>query len=124
PDNDIDHVGKNHEEHEIHNEVQQSTVIDSASADMGNSNVIPYEHYLTANNISVVPSCASSVPNDACVLHDIDAYVPHDPIATELNIYKEQVAIYEQRATFELTEREQKMDEQMCMRIQDHNKKE
>ncbi|GKA35374.1 hypothetical protein Tco_0721865 [Tanacetum coccineum] len=52
------------------------------------------------------------------------AFVPHDPMATELKIYKEQVAIYEQRAKFELTEREQRMDDQMRMLIQNHNKTE
>ncbi|GKE63698.1 hypothetical protein Tco_1514065, partial [Tanacetum coccineum] len=57
-------------EHEIHSEVQQSTVIDSNNADMGNSNVIPYEQYLTTNDVSVVPSCASSAPNTAYVLID------------------------------------------------------
>ncbi|GJX16021.1 retrovirus-related pol polyprotein from transposon TNT 1-94 [Tanacetum coccineum] len=100
------------------------TVIDSTSADMGNSNVIPYEQYLTINDVFVVPSSASSVPNDAYVLHDNDAYVPTDPLATELNIYKEQVAIYEQRAKFELTLRERKMDELMSILIRDRNKKE
>ncbi|GJS71287.1 hypothetical protein Tco_0704128 [Tanacetum coccineum] len=45
-------------------------------------------------------------------------------IAIELKIYKEQVAIYEQRAKFELTEREQRMDDQMRMLIQNHNKTE
>ncbi|GJW77079.1 retrovirus-related pol polyprotein from transposon TNT 1-94 [Tanacetum coccineum] len=44
--------------------------------------------------------------------------------ANELKIYKEQVAIYEQRAKFELTEREQRMDDQMRMLIQNHNKTE
>ncbi|GJX33891.1 retrovirus-related pol polyprotein from transposon TNT 1-94 [Tanacetum coccineum] len=44
--------------------------------------------------------------------------------ANELKIYKEQVAIYEQRAKFELTEREQRMHDQMCMLIQNHNKTE
>ncbi|GJU26341.1 retrovirus-related pol polyprotein from transposon TNT 1-94 [Tanacetum coccineum] len=67
---------------------------------------------------------ASYVPNDAYVLHDNDAYVPPDPLATELNIYKEQVAIYEQCTKFELTLREQKMDEQMSILIRDRNKKE
>ncbi|GJV63634.1 retrovirus-related pol polyprotein from transposon TNT 1-94 [Tanacetum coccineum] len=88
--------------------------------------IIPntYEQYLTVNDVSVVPSSASSVPNNAYVLHDNDAYVPRDPLATELNIYKEQVAMYEQRAKFELTLREQKMDEQMSILIQDRNKKE
>ncbi|GJV79933.1 retrovirus-related pol polyprotein from transposon TNT 1-94 [Tanacetum coccineum] len=96
----------NQDEHEIHNEVQQSNVIDSTSVYMGNSNVIPYEQYLSVNNISIVPSCTSSTLNNVCVSSDNDAFVPHDPIANELKIYKEQVAIYEQRAKFELTERE------------------
>ncbi|GJW20462.1 hypothetical protein Tco_0031084 [Tanacetum coccineum] len=85
----------NQDEHEIHNEVQQSNVIDSTSVYMGNSNVIPYEQYLLVNNISVVPSCVSSTLNNVCVSSDNDAFVPHDPIANELKIYKEQVAIYE-----------------------------
>ncbi|GJX24606.1 hypothetical protein Tco_0230902, partial [Tanacetum coccineum] len=50
----------NQEEHEIHNEVQQENVIESTSVDMSNSNVIPYEQYLSVDNISVVPSYASS----------------------------------------------------------------
>ncbi|GJX30586.1 hypothetical protein Tco_0238665 [Tanacetum coccineum] len=45
-------------------------------------------------------------------------------MATELKIYKEQVAIYEQRAKFELTEREHRMDDQMRMLIQNRNKTE
>ncbi|GKA62714.1 retrovirus-related pol polyprotein from transposon TNT 1-94 [Tanacetum coccineum] len=104
--------------------LSEKNVIESTSANMGNSNVIPYEQYLTINDISVIPSSASSVPNNAYVLHDNDAYVPPDPLATELNIYKEQVAIYEQRAKFELTLCERKMDEQMSILIQDRNKKE
>ncbi|GKC89247.1 retrovirus-related pol polyprotein from transposon TNT 1-94, partial [Tanacetum coccineum] len=33
---------------------------------------------------SVEPSCASSVPIDASVLHDNNAYIPHDLLVTEL----------------------------------------
>ncbi|GJT94309.1 retrovirus-related pol polyprotein from transposon TNT 1-94 [Tanacetum coccineum] len=110
------------DKHEIHNEVQQVNVIDSTTVDMGNSNVILYEQYLSVNNVFVVPSCASSALNDACVLFNNDVYVPHDSIATELNIYKEQVAIYKQRAKFELIEREQRMDDQMRMLIPNRNK--
>ncbi|GKE23000.1 hypothetical protein Tco_1434512, partial [Tanacetum coccineum] len=91
---------------------------------MGNSNVITYEQYLSVDNISVVPSYASSALNDVCVSSDNYAFVPHDPITTELKIYKEQVAIYEQRVKFELTEREQRMDDQMRMLIQNRNKME
>ncbi|GJS80297.1 hypothetical protein Tco_0730178 [Tanacetum coccineum] len=68
--------------------------------------------------------CAPSVPIDASVLHDNNAYIPHDPLVTELSIYKQQVAMYEQYAKFDLILCEQKMDEQMRMLIQDRNKKE
>ncbi|GJU85687.1 retrovirus-related pol polyprotein from transposon TNT 1-94 [Tanacetum coccineum] len=80
---------------------------------MGNSNVIPYEQYVSVNDILVVPSYASSALSSICVSPVNDAIVPHDPIAIELKIYKEQVVVYEQRAKFELTEREQRMDDQM-----------
>ncbi|GJX93501.1 hypothetical protein Tco_0348087 [Tanacetum coccineum] len=123
-ENAIDHSVSNQDEYEIHNKVQPSNVIDSTSVHMGNSNVIPYEQYLSVNDISVVPSCASSALNSVCVSPVNDAIVPHDPIAIELKIYKEQVAIYEQRAKFELTEREQRMDDQMRMLIQNRNKTE
>ncbi|GJS14029.1 hypothetical protein Tco_0408501 [Tanacetum coccineum] len=86
--------------------LSEKHVIDSNGADMGNSNVIPYKQYLTINEVSVEPSCASSLSNDAYVLHDNNAYIPHDPLVTELNIYKQQVAMYEQRAKFDLTLRE------------------
>ncbi|GJT23086.1 retrovirus-related pol polyprotein from transposon TNT 1-94, partial [Tanacetum coccineum] len=90
-DSDV-HTLENAIDHTVTNEVQQSNVIDSTSVYMGNINVIPYEQYLSVNNISIVPT-------------------------NELKIYKEQVTIYE-RAKFELTEREQRMDDQMHMLIQ------
>ncbi|GJV36851.1 integrase, catalytic region, zinc finger, CCHC-type containing protein [Tanacetum coccineum] len=123
-ENAIDHSVSNQDEHEIHNKVQPSNVIDLTSVYIGNSNVIPYEQYLSVNNISVVPSCASFALNNVCVSPVNDAFVSHVPIATELKIYKEQVAIYEQHAKFELTEREQRMDDQMRMLIQNRNKTE
>ncbi|GJW94872.1 hypothetical protein Tco_0174544 [Tanacetum coccineum] len=123
-ENAIDHSVSNQDEHKIHNKVQPSNVIDSTSVHMGNSNLIPYEEYLSVNDISVVPSCASSALNSVCVSPVNDGIVPHDPIAIELKIYKEQVAIYEQRAKFELTERQHQMDDQMRMLIQNHNKTE
>ncbi|GJS39752.1 retrovirus-related pol polyprotein from transposon TNT 1-94 [Tanacetum coccineum] len=123
-ENAIDHSISNQDEHEVHNKVQPSDVIDTTSVHMGNSNVTPYEQYLSDNDISGVPSCASSALSSVCVLPVNDAFALHDPIATELKIYKEQVAIYEQRAKFELTEREQRMDDQMRMLIQNRNKTE
>nr|GEZ15710.1 integrase, catalytic region, zinc finger, CCHC-type, peptidase aspartic, catalytic [Tanacetum cinerariifolium] len=86
------------DEHEIHNEEKQKNTVDSTRDHMGNSNVTPYEHYFSVNDVSVVPNYASFVSNDAYVLHDNVTYVPHDPLVTELNIYKEQVAIYKQCA--------------------------
>ncbi|GKA48036.1 retrovirus-related pol polyprotein from transposon TNT 1-94 [Tanacetum coccineum] len=123
PDLENTNVASNNDqvEHEIHSEVQQSTVIDSNNADMGNSNVIPYEQYLNTNDVSVVPSCASSAPNTAYVVIDNNVHTSNEPLVTELAIYKEQVAIYEQRAKFELTEREHRMDDQMRILIQDRN---
>ncbi|GKE00567.1 integrase, catalytic region, zinc finger, CCHC-type containing protein, partial [Tanacetum coccineum] len=112
-ENNIDHCDIDQDEHEIHNEVQQKNIIDSNVSNMGNSNVIPYEQYLSDNEVSVEPSCAPSVPINASVLHDNNAYIPHDPLVTELSIYKKQVAMYEQRAMFDLTLCEHKMDEQM-----------
>ncbi|GJY37914.1 hypothetical protein Tco_0424278 [Tanacetum coccineum] len=123
-ENNIDHCDIDQDEHEIHNEVQQKNIIDSNVANLGNSNVILYEQYLSVNEVSVEPSCAPSVPIDASVLHDNNAYIPHDPLVTELSIYKQQVTMYEQRAKFDLTLHEQKIDEQMHMLIQDRNKKE
>ncbi|GKB91434.1 hypothetical protein Tco_0963706 [Tanacetum coccineum] len=80
--------------------------------------------FLTTNDVSVVPSCASSTPNTAYVLIDNNVHTPNEPLVTELAIYKEQVVIYEQHAKFELTEREQRMDDQMRILIQDRNRME
>ena len=91
---------------------------------MGNSNVIPYEQYVNHNDVSVVTSSASSALNDDYVLHDNTEFAPEDSLTTQLNMYKEQVAIYEQRAKFELTEREQKIDSQMRTFITERNLRE
>nr|GEY42630.1 integrase, catalytic region, zinc finger, CCHC-type, peptidase aspartic, catalytic [Tanacetum cinerariifolium] len=82
-ENAIDH-------HEIPNEVQQTNVLDSNSADMGNINVIPYEQYVKYNEESIVHNGASSVQYDDYMLHENSAYVPDDSFTTTLNIYKDQ----------------------------------
>ncbi|GJR99407.1 hypothetical protein Tco_0315916 [Tanacetum coccineum] len=79
---------------------------------------------MTINDVSVVPSCASSALNTAYVLIDNNVHTPNEPSVIELAIYKEQVAIYEQHAKFELTKREQRMDDQMRILIQDRNRME
>nr|GEW55282.1 retrovirus-related Pol polyprotein from transposon TNT 1-94 [Tanacetum cinerariifolium] len=84
--------------HEIPNEVQQTNVFDSGSADMGHSNVIPYEQYVKHNEESVVPSGASSVQYDDYMLHEKSAYVSDDSFTITLNIYKDQTRAVELRA--------------------------
>nr|GEW76008.1 hypothetical protein [Tanacetum cinerariifolium] len=99
----------------------KTNVLDSDSTDMGNSNIIPHEQYVKHNKGLVIPSGESFVPNDAYVMHENSAYVPDDSFTTTLNIYKDQVAIYEQHEKFKLTDRESKMDDQMRMLIQERN---
>nr|GFA80596.1 hypothetical protein [Tanacetum cinerariifolium] len=77
-ENAIDSCDDNQDEHEIHNRVEHKNTIDSTRDHMCNINVTPYEHYLSVNDVFVVPNYASSVLNDAYVLHDNVAYVPHD----------------------------------------------
>ncbi|GJR57408.1 retrovirus-related pol polyprotein from transposon TNT 1-94 [Tanacetum coccineum] len=66
-ENAIDYSVTNQDEHEIHNEVQQANVIDSTSVDIGNSNVIPYEQYLSI--CKTCNKCLISVNHDQCVVH-------------------------------------------------------
>nr|GEU33635.1 hypothetical protein [Tanacetum cinerariifolium] len=65
-------------------------VLDSDSANMGNSNIIPYEQYMKHNEGLVIPSGESFVPNDAYGMHENSAYVPDDSFTATLNIYKDQ----------------------------------
>ncbi|GJS17833.1 hypothetical protein Tco_0412305 [Tanacetum coccineum] len=80
----------------------------------------------------------SSVTNDAYMMIYNDMCEPHaqsvskttrnivvdNSLTAELETYKEQVELYERRARFELTEREQKIDEQLRIVITDRNIKE
>ncbi|GKD26291.1 hypothetical protein Tco_1232505 [Tanacetum coccineum] len=90
------------------------------------------------NAVPVIQSNVSSVPNDAYMMIYNDMYEPHtqsvskttrntvvDNLLTiELATYKEQVELYERWARFELTKREQKIDEQLRIVITDRNIKE
>ncbi|GJR33860.1 hypothetical protein Tco_1209544 [Tanacetum coccineum] len=110
-DNDVDHVYENHKEHEIHNEIQQPTIIESNIVETGNSNIIPYDQYLK-NNAAFV------------ALDDISSILHVDSLATELATYKEQVEVYEQCAKYELNECEQKLSEQISILIHTRNRME
>ncbi|GJY85716.1 hypothetical protein Tco_0499742 [Tanacetum coccineum] len=86
-----DAICEHHEEHEIHDDVQPTYVIDSHDNYTSDSNMIPYDQYVKDNAVSVVQI---------------------------------QVELYERRARFELTKREQKIDEQLRIVITDRNIKE
>ncbi|GJU33253.1 retrovirus-related pol polyprotein from transposon TNT 1-94 [Tanacetum coccineum] len=125
-------------EHEMHDDVQPNHVVDSHADYTSDSNMTPYDQYVKDNAVPVVQNNASMVPNDAYVMIDNDVHesdvlsVSHTPRNTvvnnllnaELATYKEQVELYERRARFELTEREQKIDEQLRIVICDRNIKE
>ncbi|GJW89930.1 hypothetical protein Tco_0167483 [Tanacetum coccineum] len=133
-----DVVCEHHEEHEIHDDVQPNYVVDSHADYTSNSNMIPYDQYVKDNAVPVVQSNVSSVTNDAYMMIYNDMCEPHaqsvskttrnivvdNSLTAELETYKEQVELYERRARFELTEREQKIDEQLRIVITDRNIKE
>ncbi|GKC02062.1 hypothetical protein Tco_0993672 [Tanacetum coccineum] len=133
-----DSVCEHHEEHEMHDDIQPTYVVDSHADYTSDSNMIPYDQYVKDNAVSVVQSDVSSVPNNAYMMIFKDMHEPHaqsvsdttrntvvdNSLTAELATYKEQVELYERRARFELTEREQKIDEQLRIVITDRNIKE
>ncbi|GJZ40838.1 integrase, catalytic region, zinc finger, CCHC-type containing protein [Tanacetum coccineum] len=133
-----DAVFEHHEVHEIHDDVQPNYVVDSHADYTSDSNMIPYDQYVKDNAVTVVQSIISFVPNDAymvilnyiyepsaqCVYVPTQNNVVDNSLTAELATYKEQVELYERRAKFELTEREQKINEQLRIVIADRNRKE
>ncbi|GJR53275.1 hypothetical protein Tco_1403796 [Tanacetum coccineum] len=133
-----DAVCEHHEEHEMHDDVQPNYVVDSHADYTSGSNMILYDQYVKDNAMPVVQSNVSSIPNDAYMMIYNDMYEPHaqyvfkttrntvveNLLTAELATYKEQVELYERRARFELTEREQKIDEQLRIVITSRNIKE
>ncbi|GKB01835.1 hypothetical protein Tco_0829879 [Tanacetum coccineum] len=100
------------------------------------SNII--SEYVKDNAVPDVQSNVSYVPNDAYMMILNDIYEPSaqcvfvttqnnvvdNSLTAELATYKEQVELYERWAKFELTEREQKINEQLRIVIADRNRKE
>ncbi|GKC92363.1 retrovirus-related pol polyprotein from transposon TNT 1-94 [Tanacetum coccineum] len=97
-----------------------------------------HDDYVKDNTVPIIQSNVSSVPNDAymIILNDMHEQpaqnvfvttqntVVDNSLTAEFATYKEQVELYKRRARFELTKREQKIDEQLRMVITDHNIKE
>nr|GEV55620.1 hypothetical protein [Tanacetum cinerariifolium] len=137
-DNYQDAVCELHKGHEMHDYVQSNCVVDSDAEYTSNSNMFPYDQYVKDNAESVVQNTVSSVPRDAsgmiinemheqttqCGSVKAHTKVIDASLTAELATYKEQVELYERRAKFELTEREQKIDEQLRINITDRNIKE
>ncbi|GJT65451.1 retrovirus-related pol polyprotein from transposon TNT 1-94 [Tanacetum coccineum] len=133
-----DAVCEHHEVHEMHDDVQPNYVVESHTDYTSDSNMIPYDQYVKDNAVSVVQSNVSSIPNDAYMMILNDIYEPSaqcvfvttqnnivdNSLTAELATYKEQVEQYERQAKFELTEREQKINEQLRIVIADRNRKE
>ncbi|GJX38085.1 retrovirus-related pol polyprotein from transposon TNT 1-94 [Tanacetum coccineum] len=135
----IDHIGcRYHEVHEMQSDVQHNSVVDFDADYTSDSNIIPYDQYVEDNEEHVVQSNVSSIRNDALMsildeMHEQGVQsrsankqvkVVNDTLTSELARYKELVRVYEQRAKFELTDRERKIDEQMRIIISDQNRKE
>ncbi|GJY78503.1 hypothetical protein Tco_0484304 [Tanacetum coccineum] len=116
-DNYQDAVCEHHEVHEMHYNVQPNYVVDSHADYTSDSNMIPYDQYVKDNTLPVVQICP------ICLCNNTNNVVDNS-LTAELTTYKEQVELYERRARFELTEREQKIDEKLRIVITDRNIKE
>ncbi|GKB94536.1 hypothetical protein Tco_0980673 [Tanacetum coccineum] len=137
-DNYSDNVDEYYQEHEMQSDVQHNYVVNSDADYTSDSNIILYDQYMEDNEEHVVQSNVSSARNDALmsIIDDMheqgvqsmsankQVKVVNDTLTSELVRYKEMVGVYEKRTKFELTEREQKIDEQMRIIISDRNRKE
>nr|GEV17224.1 retrovirus-related Pol polyprotein from transposon TNT 1-94 [Tanacetum cinerariifolium] len=126
-----------HEEHAMHDNEQLNYVVDSHADYTSDSNMILYDRYVKDNAMPVVHS-VSSILNNAYMMIYNDMYKPHthavsttssnivveNSLTVELATYKEQFELYERHARFELTEREQKINEHLRLVISDRNFKE
>nr|GEX58714.1 retrotransposon protein, putative, unclassified [Tanacetum cinerariifolium] len=97
-----DVVCEHHEVHKMQDDVQPNYVVDSHADYTSASNMIPYDQFVKDNANNVVDKS----------------------LTAELAAYKKQVELYERWAKFELTEREQKIDEKLRIVITDRNIKE
>ncbi|GKA26590.1 hypothetical protein Tco_0712699 [Tanacetum coccineum] len=81
-DNYLDNVGEYHEVHEMQNDVQQNYVVYSDVEYTSNSNIIMYEQYAAQ-----------------CIFANEHNKVVNESLTAELARYKEQLEIYEKRAS-------------------------
>nr|GEW07224.1 hypothetical protein [Tanacetum cinerariifolium] len=112
---------EHHEEHEMHDDVQPTYVVDSHANYTHDSDMIPYDQYVKDNAVLVVQNDVSSVPNDVymMILNDMHEQpnqhvsgttqntVVDKSLTAELAIYKEQV---------ELKKMNEKMNDLECVK--------
>nr|GFB68722.1 hypothetical protein [Tanacetum cinerariifolium] len=118
----IDDTCAYQEEHVMHDRVQLDHVVDLPADHTSISNMIPYDQYVKDIDVSVVHNNVSSVPNDTFMMIYDDMCESISPSVSNSSrnvvvkksltakhaTYREQVELYERRAKFELTKREQK----------------
>nr|GEU47958.1 ribonuclease H-like domain-containing protein [Tanacetum cinerariifolium] len=137
-DNYQDAICEHYKVHEMHDDVQANCVVVSEAEYTGDSNMILYDQYVKDNTEPVVQNNVSFVSNDAymmiinemheqpaqCVFVKAHTKVVDASLTDELATYKEQVELYERWSKFELTKREQKIEEKLRIVITDRNIKE
>nr|GEU29830.1 hypothetical protein [Tanacetum cinerariifolium] len=104
-----DAVCAHHEEHAMHDNVQLNHDVDLHTDHTSDSNMILYDKYVK-DNVLVSNTSRNTVVENS--------------LTAKLATYKEQVELYERRANFKLTKREQKINEQLRLVIFDRNFKE
>ncbi|GKB56198.1 hypothetical protein Tco_0912384 [Tanacetum coccineum] len=132
----VNHLDEYHEVHEMQTDEQNNYVVDSYTDYTSNSNNIPYDQYMEDNEDHVVQRDVSSVRNDALMsildeMHEQGVQsrltnkpdmLMNDSVTSELARYKELVGNNENCKSFELTDREQKIEEQMRIIISDRTR--
>nr|GEW72680.1 Gag-Pol polyprotein [Tanacetum cinerariifolium] len=102
-----DAICAHHEEHAMHDSVQLNHVVDSHADYTSDSNMILYDQYVKDNEVPLIHSKVSSIPNDAFMMIYNDMYEPHaqsvsspsrntvveNSLTAELAKYKEQVKL-------------------------------
>nr|GEV23261.1 hypothetical protein [Tanacetum cinerariifolium] len=105
----LDHTCAYQEEHVMHDSVQLDHAVDLHVDYTSVSNMIPYDHYVKDNDVSVVHSNASSILNDTFMMIYDDMCEPFAPsvsnssqnavvknsLTAELATYREQVELAE-----------------------------
>nr|GEZ10737.1 hypothetical protein [Tanacetum cinerariifolium] len=133
-----DAICAHQEEHAMHDSVQLNHIVDSHADYTSDSNMIPYDQYVKDNEVPVIHTNVSYVPNDDFMMIYNDMCESHaqsfsnpsrntvvkNSLNAELATCKEHVELYERRAKFELTKREQKINKQLRLVIFDRNFKE